>query len=392
VAICCAVVLAQDTEVVTTEGVRLVGQLIEEDESFVTLRISGIKTPIPRDTIKNIKYGQTFEQQYTQKRQSLADQDVDGWYALAYWLFKNEYHELAKQELQAMAGRFPDDSRIRQLSSIVEAQVKLLGEPSAAEDQAPVATTKPSSNPQETEKAHPILPEQAPELLTDEQIHLIKVYEIDLNEKPKVIVPREVIDRVFEDYADHPGLPKGDRARKKIRAAPGYEQLKLIFHLRARRLYRMVRVKGDPPAIREFRGRIHQRYVLNYCATNACHGSPDVGGVLLQRIQPNGEKTVYTNFFTLQSATVGNQDVINRQVPGRSLLLQYGLDRSVAAWPHPEVPGWRAKFQNKQDKLFQLIERWVGSLWTPTPDYGIVKQSEDRPEPSASQPATAPRP
>ena len=392
VAICCAVVLAQDTEVVTTEGVRLVGQLIEEDESFVTLRISGIKMPIPRGEIKSIKYGQTFEQQYTQKREALADEDVDGWYVLAYWLFENEYHELAQQELQAMADRFSGDSRIRQLSSIVDAQIKLLRESSAPKGQAPVAATRPSINPQEVKSVQPSRPGQAPELLTDEQIHLIKVYEIDLNEKPKVIVPREVIDQVFEDYADHPGLPKGSRARKRFRSAPGYEQLRLIFNLRARQLYRLVRVKSDPPAIREFRGRIHQRYVLNYCATNACHGNPEVGGINLWRIQPNGEKTVYTNFFSLQSATVGNQDVINRQVSGRSLLLQYGLDRSVATWPHPEVPGWRAKFQNKQDKLLQFIERWIDSLWTPTPDYGIVIQSEDSPEPAASQPATAPQP
>ena len=110
------------------------------------------------------------------------------------------------------------------------------------------------------------------------------------------------------------------------------------------------------------------------------------------RTQPNGEKTVYTNFFYLQSPTIGNQDMINRQIPERSLLLQYGLDRSAAEWPHPEVVGWRPKFQNKQDKFFQLIGDWIGSLWTPTPDYGITEQSQDRPEPPTSQPATAPQP
>lgn len=190
------------------------------------------------------------------------------------------------------------------------------------------------------------------------------------------------------------GTPASPKTRQlaAIRKSPGYKQLELLFSLRARELYSRVKVVGDPPVMNGFRTTIHQRYVLNYCGTVTCHGNPDTQKLPLFRLQPNREATVYTNFLTLQSTTAGGQDVINRQKPENSLLLQYALTPSQSATPHPAVPGWQPRFQSKQDEFYQSIVRWIGSLWKPTPDYGIVRSSsETETESEPQEPPLFPR-
>ena len=69
-----------------------------------------------------------------------------------------------------------------------------------------MATTGPWPDPREIEKIQSAPPRPAPVLLTDEQIDLIKVYEIDLNEKPRVIVPRETIAQLsYNDVRSYLG-------------------------------------------------------------------------------------------------------------------------------------------------------------------------------------------
>ena len=191
------------------------------------------------------------------------------------------------------------------------------------------------------------------------------------------------MEKVFASYTDHPQMLKSTKELAQLRNAQGYEKLQLLFDLRARELYSQVQVQDDPPVMREFRTNIHQRYVVNYCGTTACHGGDGgAGGVRLLRDAIDTDTTVYTNFITLQSTHVGPLDMINRQQPDRSLLLQYGLARTAATTPHPEAEGWRPKFHAMQDGFLQATSRWIDSLWKPTPDYGIKAP----PPPATTQP------
>jgi len=378
---------ARVAEVTTMDGRKFVGRVLQDNKINVVLELSGIKIPIPRSEIKHIVYQESIEQRYAQRLDLLEDNDADGRYALAYWLYEKDALKLAKKELDALVESFPKDSRVAQLGRIVEARIKLVKRPSQTSP-PPTAPQIPGLPAAGSTRLSPS-PTGRQATLTPEDINRIKVYEIDLATKPKVIVPLDVRQSVLNDYPDHPGAPKDARERAQFRNATGAEQLKVLFKLRARHLYGKVRVVDDPPVVEQFRDKIHRRYVLNYCGATACHGGLGTSDFQLIRPRPNTESTVYTNFFKLQAAKVGNEGLIDRQRPGRSLLLQYGLAREKASSPHPDTPGWRAKFQDRNDSLYQTIEQWIDSLWKPDPDYGI-QYPLTKPASAETQPGSAP--
>ncbi len=374
---------AQDAVVTTKDGGVFTGQVVAEDDTSITLLYSGIKIPIPRVDIAQIQYKQTIEQQYTQRRAQLADDDLDGRYTLAYWLFNQKAYELAKQELVDLGKQFPDDTRVQQLRTIVQARIALRQSASTT-----TPTTHPDATPQLARDTQPasIQPQQHDHRLSQEEINLIKVYEIDLSEEPKVYIPAQVMDDVLRQYAHHPSMPQTASQQAKIRRDLGYKQLAFLFKLKARDAYPQIKVVDDPPAMREFRTKIHQRYVLNYCGTVLCHGGAQAPNPAMLRLKPNQTNTVYTNFLTLQLAAVDQHETVDRQDPDRSLLLQYGMARPIANPPHPEVPGWKPRFPTREDRLYQEIRQWIDMLWKPTPEYGIAPSNAKPPQPSASQP------
>jgi len=371
VVVCMNVGWARDAIVTTTDGKTFEGQVLQENQSQITLLVSGIRVPISRANIDQVQYQQTIQQQYDRRRAQLPDHDVDGRYQLAYWLFENESYKLAASDLEILVRMFPDDSRIIRLISLVADQL-------ASDQHPPVdATTPPGIAIPEVDALNRAkIPTK--QRISPQQINLIKVYEIDLDSNPVVVVPAEVTRQILTQYSDHPLVPRSTREQDRLRLAPGHKQLELIFSLRARELYSQIQVRDDPPALQMFRSQIHQKYVLNYCGTVACHGSQGAGQLHLDRLNPNSKATVYSNFLALQTFSVADGDIINRQRPAGALLLQYGLSAAQATTPHPEVPGWRPKFHNRRNELFETIEQWIDSLWKPTPEYKIEDNTLDQ--------------
>ena len=80
-----------------------------------------------------------------------------------------------------------------------------------------------------------------PALLTDEDINLIKVYEIKFRDKggkpPRVDIPRKVVEEMLEKYRTNNLVPRGKSAIAKFKRADGHQQLRLMFDLRAREFY-----------------------------------------------------------------------------------------------------------------------------------------------------------
>ncbi|MEE9212119.1 MAG: hypothetical protein V3U29_05640 [Phycisphaeraceae bacterium] len=375
---------APQVEIITMDGHRYVGELHAESTDQIILLIEGIKTPIDRDQIANVRYIQTIEQQYEHRRAELADNDLDGRYNLAFWLFNEKAYDLAGRELAELSDRFPDDERVKLLSRVVAERIKLL-EQTAADEQPP----RPREDQGAGESAGPRPGAQAPRLpknkLTDQQWNLIRVYELpDLAEaQPSyVTVSPDAINKLLADYAARDEVPKGRSDQLRLRRAPGWEKAQLIFELKARSLYGDIQVRSDPPVMATFRRRVHQQYVLNNCGTSRCHGGAEAGDLFLFRRQPNREDTVYTNFYILHRYANANGRMIDRAEPRRSLLLQYGLMREAAATAHPDVPGWRHQFVNEQDPRFVTYVDWISSLWQPVPNYGIDYQV---PKPGAKE-------
>jgi hypothetical protein len=354
-------VWAREAVVTTLQGRTLTGELVSQDESTVTLMISGIKTPIPRRSIESVELKPEPDEQYRQMRSELEDNDLDGRYRLAYSMYEKKWYGLALAELKSLEQAFPESNKVRSLMVVVRSGLE-------RQQANPPRSGQPQPSPQ-PKSVNVVTELPGPELrLTEEQINLIRVYEADLAAQPQVTVPPETIEKLFKTYASDDRLSKDRRAFRRM---PGYEQLGVLFDLQARELYGEVVVRQDSPAIKAFRSQLHQRYVLNYCATTGCHGDNSPGGLFLFRVQPNSDATVYTNFYILSRLERPAGRMIDRDEPRRSLLLQYGLNRDAAATPHPDVPGWRQQFVDEGDTRFQQYVDVIDGLWKPAPNYGI---------------------
>lgn len=380
----------QQATVKVRDGRTVTGTLMEEDAERVILNISGIRTPIARDQIESIQIFRSVQEEYAERRGKLAENDLDGRYDLALWLYEQEAYELARNELQDLSARFPEEARVTVLRNAVEGRLKLLEEsqppsgPPPAQPPVPPVQDPPPSEP--AQAVPPGLPDQK---LSQEEINLIKLYEADLSTRPTVIVPREVVDEIFEKYGQSELVPRGRAAQTAFRGAKGYEQLELLFKLRARELYPKVTVRNDPPAILQFRRELHSQYVLSYCASNGCHGDASGGNLFLFRTSPNSDPTVYTNFFILHRYETATAYMLDRDMPEKSLLLHYGMDRSLTGTPHPAVPGYAPRIRQASDPQIRMITDFVSKLFKPAPNYGI---SYTPPTPGAKAKQATPPP
>ena len=242
-----AKVLASEAVVTTYDDRTLTGELVSQDENTVTLLISGIKTPIPRQSIKSIEIKDAPPEQYRKLRADLDDDDLDGRYRLAYQMYEKKWYELAMVELQSMRRDFPDSDKVRALQTVVQSRIDRERE-EARQTIRPNNNTvnnRPTTQPDIEVDGMPG-PERR---LTEEQINTIRVYEVDLSEEPNISLKPETIEKLYENYATNERLTKDRREFKRM---PGHEQLEVIFDLQARELYPEVVIRQDSPAIKAF--------------------------------------------------------------------------------------------------------------------------------------------
>ncbi|MCC6322542.1 MAG: hypothetical protein IT438_14025 [Phycisphaerales bacterium] len=350
-------------------GQRLSGLLIDATREQVTLRISGINTRLSMDEVEKYDMLPPVMQRYTQMRESIGD-DPDQIVHLAEWLQARERYALALTEAQRALAINPDHGGARRLKSVLEQQIvlRLKGHPAEAVQPGPGPE---SANPQ------PPRPGEFP-LLSPEQIRLIKVYEVDLKDKPRLTIPRETISKMLAAFSGHPLVPVTREGREAILRKPAVEVLDLMFRLQARDYYGQVDVIDQPRVIKLFRDDIQRTWLMS-CATNACHGGNDAGRLILHNRAPNSEQSVYTNFYILNRyVTDRGSSLINWDNPERSPLLQAGLPREDSLFPHPAVPrgasghdAWKPTFQDTDDKQFKRAVEWLESLYRPRPHYPI---------------------
>jgi hypothetical protein len=97
---------------------------------------------------------------------------------------------------------------------------------------------------------------------------------------------------------------------------------------------------------------------------------------------PTSNPTAYSNFLILSRAETGRGLMLDRSRPTDSLLIQYGLPREDAKFPHPDADGWRPSFvgQWDRDPTYRSLVKWIGEeLYRPTPNYGITWRPPTRP-------------
>lgn len=376
------------------DGKSLTGLLLRENKDELTIRISGIETPIATSRIDRYQILPPILERYRQYRESIGE-DPDQILTLVRWLQARERFELALIELERVFKLDPNSKEALALKNVLESQIELRDSARSgreAKGPAPAAT-----GPVEVERspAREVFP-----LLSDAQVGLIKVYEVDFNHPPRLVIPRETIARMLEKYQGNALLPVTQEGRDGIYRKPALDVLDLMFRLRAREFYSEVQVLDQPRSMRLFRDDVQAGWLINSCATTACHGGDEAGRLMLINRKPRAEAAVYTNFIILDRFRLSDGTaLINYDDPEKSPLLQMGLPRGDALFQHPVVPRgarghdvWKPTFRNPQENSFERTVDWIKAMYRPRPEYPIEYQPPGASEaPKVEKKEPAPR-
>lgn len=382
----------REARVLMSNGSILTGLLVEHSKDVVVLKINGIPTPIPVKDIARIDTLLPNQERYDQYRAALDAKDARSRLNLAKWLQSVDMFTEALHEAKEVLKIEPEDPQAKDLVVQLEEQLRLRssgGKPAKEE----------AAKPQEVKAKLPPFPG-----LTTEQINLIRVYEVNLADPPRMAVSRDTITKLLEQFAGDPLVPVSKEGRDALYRKRPEQILELMFKLRARDFYSMVKVQQDPESMHKFRESVHRGWLVNYCATTECHGGTDAGRLWLNSRLPNTDATVYTNFLILDRmktrATKGDRKgdlvpLIDYANPGQSPLLQLALPPEESLFPHPTPnrPGkqaFRPLFRSEEDARFQRAVEWIQSMYLPRPDYGINFAPPTPPQaPVAQQPPGA---
>ena len=359
--------IGREAVVVLKDGQRFSGFLVGRQQDRTVLRIAGIDTPIKNTLIDRVEVLPPVEERYKEMRSVIDDTDVERLLLLAEWLRVRGQWDLALHELDQVLAVSPGHPDAERLRTLVASQRDLALRPRPDRPKA----EQPQFAPQEPQADFP--------LLSPEEINLIKVYEVDLKNPPRLVIPRETIDQLLQMYKGDRRVPQTPEEQAMLYRASPTRVLDLMFRLRARELYGQVHVVDQPRSMRLFRDDVHRTWILNSCATARCHGGAEAGRLQLFTKRPNTEPTVYTNFIILDRYRLADgKSLINYEEPASSPLLQMGLPREQSTYPHPVIPSaegrgdlWRPFFRNKDDLRFTQAVEWIKSMYQPRPEYPI---------------------
>lgn len=379
------------------DGRQIQGEILAEDNYRLILNIDGIRTEVLRVDINSMRRLPPALDRFEAVRASIPVSDVESRLALIEWLRRRKLYTRALAETDVVLSAEPGNPSALRMRTWLEAQIRLQQkvqkEPAAGsaddEGRARALDVIRARGGRKTPQAD--LP-----TLNDEQINRIRVYEVDLDNPPRMVVSRETLERLFERYGAAPMMPQTKSGRDALARRPADEILELMFKLKARELYPEVRVLSDPESLRVFRERIHGRggWLINSCGSVRCHGGTESGTFQLVTKRAFSDEAVYTNFFILDNYRLADgTPLIDYDEPDRSPLLLMGTRRDQSSRPHPPTQAdrgpmaWKPLFNSTTDAKFRQAADWIRLLYRPRPDYGIEYAL---PGPPAAEPDRAP--
>lgn len=364
---------ATEVTVFTKDGGQLTGLLADLDSEKIILKIAGIRTTLEMSQVERYEILPPILQRYNQLRETIGD-DPEQIVRLVQWLQAREQYTLALTEAQRALKLAPDNSEAKRLQHVLEQQILLKAKSPKSGPPTPAPAEEAVQEPRRA-------PVEVP-LLSDSQINLIKVYEVDLADSPRLVIPRATVLRMLEANAGHPLVPTTREGREALLRKSEPEILDLMFKLQARDFYSSVQVLDQPAPMKQYRDQIARTWLMG-CATNECHGGLEAGRLVLVNRNPNSDAAAYTNFFILQGFRIADakgqvRGLIDWEFPERSPLLQMGLPREDSVFPHPPVPRgaaqkdiWKPEFRSTEDKLFQRAVGWIKAMYRPRPEYRL---------------------
>lgn len=378
--------LAQEGQVTTVDGRTFEGQITERGNE-ITIDTNGIVTTLQRSEVSQIMYG-TAEQRLRKRLAQYSEDNAPARLDIAEEAIRRDLLNFADEIVQGVLERDPNDRRADNLAARINRERELARSQGQGSDSRPPANrggggAGRQGQPQRGGPNAGPAQAQLGDLLTEEQINRVRQAELQpadaAGRSPRIRFENRVVRRFVDTQ---PGLDFRDFNR----AGDVQKALYILDNTDDEAILNDVKIVTDPGSLLAFKQRVHQT-VIETCATSQCHGGREpVGGFLLY---PNGrdDATIYTNFVSLSLAEQMVDDptggafggdgevmrqMIDRQTPANSLLLQYMLPPTVATWAHPQVEGYEPRFQNPGDNLFQTIGNWIGGvLERPRPDYDI---------------------
>ncbi len=354
------------------------GIILEDSFQRVVVEIEGVKTTLPRESVDEVTLDPTFEERYENFKSQLEPGAHRAHFELCQWLFDERRYLLCKKELSALL-REVQLPEATQLETLLDAQLFVMR--GAESRQAPPAPN--NATPEEpvassgAAQAGPVdqadlLPTQ---ILTLEDVNLIRVFELEFDRPPRVNIRPDTIRALIQGYSTSPLIPDTRQGRQAMFRAEPLRIVELMFNLRARELYPQIEVLSEPYALNQFRQSVHDRWLLNTCATSRCHGGTQAGRLFLHRANYKDARVRYTNLMILERLDIDPEwPLINYDEPLMSLIVQYGKPRDEARLPHPEVRGWDPAFTQSSRRMLQDTLVWIQSMMQPRPDYPVEYQ------------------
>jgi hypothetical protein len=231
-----------------------------------------------------------------------------------------------------------------------------------------------------------------PKALTNSQVSIIRLLEMSDADNLTGSIRRDAREDYWNNvYVKENGADTSPTAHSAFLNPSNFLEVARRFReTRNPKYMEAVTINNDPASLSDYKTTINT-FVLQNCATAACHGGNNAGDFRLLTARDNA--SIYTNFYVMSmyNAKSGGK-VIDRDNPERSLFLQYALPRQQASFPHPGDLDLR-KLASTQDPRFEQMRQWVLSLAQPRPNYGITYEVGGTPSAALSAPpATAPSP
>ncbi|MDX2118000.1 MAG: tetratricopeptide repeat protein [Planctomycetota bacterium] len=404
-----------ETLLTLTDGRQVSGFLIRQDDTKIYLKVAGIDTGFDRSGVTRTEVMPPVSQRYRELRAAISDDDADRLVILAEWLRARKRYDDALKELEAALKADPSNRAASELKILVSSQrsIALKAKERAARERTDPSTPAAPAPAAASEKD--TFPRLSPE-----DVNIIRVYEVDLTQPPRMVIGRDVVEDLLKTHAQ--GMLDALRDRYNgsdlmrlinakgegvealrdgavvaaIASLPAHRILELMFdsRVRARELYARVRVLDDPPALKVFRESVQGSWLINSCATSKCHGGEEAGRLWLASKMPATETSAYTNFIILSRFKLADgTPLIDLEKPEASPLMQLGMVRKASKFPHPPVPSgpsradvWRPVFRETSERRFKEAVQWIAGLYRPRPDYPITYET---PVPEAVKKAEA---
>ena len=342
--------------VIFNDGRTLIGKLLEDGYENVSLEIEGIASKYPRAAVNEVQPYPTDDELYERFRTSLEPDQYTGRYTLALWLYNKKMYAESKHELESLL-EATNHYEAKRLLNEVTAQLALMTPSESTDTPAP--------------RERPTKPELPSNMLSKSDVNLIKVYELDVDDPPRMQVSDELIRTMLEKYAQSELIPARAADRAGFYSKEPIEIVKTLFSLKARELYPQIEVLGEPESLNLFRTRIHNAWVINNCATSRCHGGPDGGRLFIFNKDFKSDVTRYTNLLVLLRTKIDTLPLVDFEKPTDSLLFQYALPVTEARRPHPDVKGWDPVLTSSRKGLQEDFVSWVRSMRVRNGDYPV---------------------